>query len=164
MAAIREVEKPSRNLGARVALAVVVFVASVAVVTVGVLQEWSLTVVGIAAGGVVIGTYLLAAVLARPVLEILGKPFEGQLPGQLASQNARRSPRRTAATAGALMLALALVVTTAVLVFSIQDTARKAIEEGFGADLVVQGGFTSGFGGVSPEIAPRSANFPKSKS
>lgn len=59
------------------------------------------------------------------------------------------------------MLALALVVTTAVLVFSIQDTARKAIEEGFGADLVVQGGFTSGFGGVSPEIAPRLRELPE---
>ncbi len=155
MAAIRDVEKPASNLGRRVAIAVTVFVASVSVVTIGVLQEWSLTIVGIAAGGVVIGTYLLAAVLARPVLEVLGRPFERQMPGRLASQNARRSPRRTAATAGALMLALALVVATAVMVFSIQDTARSAIEEGFGADLIVQGGFTGGFGGVSPEIAER---------
>lgn len=161
MAAIRDVEKPTKNLGLRIAFATIVFVASVAVVVTGVLQMWSLTVIGIASGGVVIGTYLLAAVLARPVLGVLGRPFEGRMTGRLAAQNARRSPRRTAATAGALMLALALVVATAVMVFSIQDTARTAIEDGFGADLIVQGGFTGGFTGISPDIAPRLRELPE---
>lgn len=108
--------------------------------------------VGIGAGLVFIGTYILSPLVARPVARILGVPMRAlsNATGNLAQRNAARSPRRTAATAGALMIGLALVATVSILAASTRDTATNAIEEAFAADLLLQPpGF--GFTGFSPD-------------
>ncbi len=109
--------------------------------------------VGIGAGLVFLGTYVLSPLIARPVARIVGVPMKAAsgATGNLAERNAARSPRRTAASAGALMIGLTLVATVAILAASTRDTATKAIEEAFTADLLLQPpGF--GFGGFSPDV------------
>ncbi|MDF1594836.1 MAG: FtsX-like permease family protein [Acidimicrobiia bacterium] len=108
--------------------------------------------VGIGAGLVFIGTYVLSPLVARPVARLIGVPMRAlsNATGNLAQRNAARSPRRTAATAGALMIGLALVATVSILAASTRDTATSAIEEAFTADLLLQPpGF--GFIGFSSE-------------
>lgn len=108
--------------------------------------------VGIGAGLVFIGTYVLSPLVARPVARILGVPMRAlsNATGNLAQRNAARSPRRTAATAGALMIGLALVATVSILAASTRDSATSAIEEAFTADLMLQPpGF--GFTGFSSD-------------
>lgn len=96
--------------------------------------------VGIGAGFVFIGTYVLSPLVARPVARLIGIPMRAlsNATGNLAQRNAARSPRRTAATAGALMIGLALVATVSILAASTRDTATTAIEEAFTADLLLQ--------------------------
>ena len=108
--------------------------------------------VGIGAGLVFIGTYVLSPLVARPFARLLGVPMRAMsnATGNLAQRNAARSPRRTAATAGALMIGLALVATVSILAASTRDTATSAIEEAFTADLLLQPpGF--GFTGFSSD-------------
>ena len=109
--------------------------------------------VGIGAGLVFIGTYMLSPLIARPIARLLGIPMKAvaNATGNLAQRNAARSPRRTAATAGALMIGLALVATVSILAASTRDTATNAIEEAFTADLLLQPPGFGGFIGFSSE-------------
>ena len=108
--------------------------------------------VGIGAGLVFIGVYVLSPLVARPISRVAGIPIKAVAgaTGNLAERNAARSPRRTAATAGALMIGLALVTTVSILAASTRDTATNAIEDAFTADLLLQPpGF--GFTGFSSQ-------------
>ena len=121
--------------------------------------------VGIGAGLVFIGAYVLSPLAARPVARVLGIPMRAvsNATGNLAQRNAMRSPRRTAATAGALMIGLALVATVSILAASTRDSATSAIEEAFTADLLLQPpGF--GFTGFSSDAVTTVDGIPEVES
>jgi putative ABC transport system permease protein len=117
--------------------------------------------VGAGAGLIFVGVAVLAAVFARPVTTVLGRPLRALgVPGRLAADNAGRNPRRTAATSSALMVGLALVSLTLVMADSVKATAAKLLDDRFRADLVVA---PAGFGGgrLSPLVADRLAQLPE---
>ncbi len=109
-----------------------------------------------------IGTTVLAPVVARPVTRVLGAPFQRLFPasGRLAGENSRRQPRRTSATAGAIMIGVALVAMASVLVASIRATVDELIDNGIVADLFIQPENQFQLVSFSPELAERIADDP----
>lgn len=96
--------------------------------------------------------FLLARVMVRPVLGVLGRGARSTS-ARLGRENARRTPRRTAVTATALMIGLGLVATVAVLSQSVEDTILEAVEEGFTADILVQPAGFDALAGIPVEVA-----------
>ena len=96
-------------------------------------------VMGLGAGGVIIGLLIISPTLARPVVAALGLPFRLLRPsGRLAVRNIVHNPRRTANTSGALMVGMALVCAGATLAASFQSSTADEIDKSLKADLVVQ--------------------------
>jgi len=124
------------------------------------------TAVLLGAGFVVliIGTALLAPLLVRPAVHVLGWPARhiGGVPGSLASKNAARNPRRTAATAAALMIGVGLAGFAAIFTTSITHTVGNQIDRAFGADYLLSN--KSHSGGLKPEIAGTVESLPEIKS
>lgn len=121
-----------------------------------------LWLVGAGAVMLFVGVAVLAAVIARPVAGLLGRPVAATsaVAGVLARENAMRSPRRTGLTASALMISLALVGLVAILADSARTTADALIEDRFRADLIVAPtGFSSL--GFSPEVAAAISDLPE---
>ncbi|MHA7133794.1 ABC transporter permease [Oerskovia turbata] len=98
------------------------------------------SILGLGAVGVVVGTLMLAPVVARGVLHVMSAPFVawGKPLGTLARGNVTRNPRRTASTAGALMIGMSLVGAASVLAVSMQASLKSIVTEESLADLVVQ--------------------------
>jgi putative ABC transport system permease protein len=113
--------------------------------------------VGLGAAVMMIGTTVLAPVVARPVTKVLGAPFRRLFPasGGLAGENSRRQPRRTSATAGAIMIGVALVAMASVLVASIRATVDELIDNGIVADLFVQPENQFQLVSFTPQLAER---------
>ncbi|MER0241318.1 FtsX-like permease family protein [Streptomyces sp. HSW2009] len=93
---------------------------------------------GLGAGLLLIGVFVLTPLLSRPliaaaspVLRIFG------MPGKLARQNAVRNPRRTAATASALMIGLTLITGLTVIAGGIQNAIDKMARDSLRADYIV---------------------------
>ncbi|MBC3984043.1 ABC transporter permease [Streptomyces sp. AC536] len=93
---------------------------------------------GLGAGLLMIGVFVLTPLLSRPliaaaapVLRIFG------MPGKLARQNAVRNPRRTAATASALMIGLTLITGLTVIAGGIQNAIDKMARDSLKADYIV---------------------------
>ena len=96
-------------------------------------------VMGLGAGGVIIGLLIISPTLARPVVAALGLPFRLLRPsGRLAVRNIVHNPRRTANTTGALMVGMALVCAGATLAASFNASTADAVDKSLKADLVVQ--------------------------
>ncbi|MCD9144540.1 ABC transporter permease [Streptomyces albireticuli] len=103
-----------------------------------VLTASSSTMMGLGAGLVLIGVFVLTPLLSRPVIAAaapLLRPFG--MPGKLARQNAVRNPRRTAATASALMIGLTLITGLTVIAGSVQQALDKMATGSLKADYVV---------------------------
>ncbi|WP_407341649.1 ABC transporter permease [Pengzhenrongella phosphoraccumulans] len=98
------------------------------------------TMLGLGAGGLVIGVLLLAPILARYTLGVLAAVFvAGVKPlGRLARGNVIRHPRRTANTAGALMIGMALVGAASVLAASATASTRSIVDDGWTSDFSIQ--------------------------
>lgn len=98
-------------------------------------------IVGIASGIIVLGTFLIMPVMARPIAggigRVLGAPF-GTV-GKMAAKNAGRNSRRTAATAFALTLGLMLVAAFGTLGSSTKASISELVDQGLTADFVVAG-------------------------
>ena len=96
-------------------------------------------IMGLGAGGVVLGLLIVSPTLARPVVAVLGLPFRMLRPsGRLALRNIVHNPRRTANTSGALMVGMALVCAGATLAASFNASTADEIDKSLKADLVVQ--------------------------
>lgn len=155
MAALAEVEKPTRGFDRRRLASLALLLSGAGLSVVSVLQDLPSPVLAVGLVAFVVGTYLIGAFIAQPVIRTFTKPIQSRVTGDLARQNAQRSPRRTAATAGALMIGVALVTAVAILTVSIQETARAAIEEAFAADFVIQqSNFANALNGISEDVAP----------
>lgn len=140
----------------------VLLLAAGALVAVGVAQAFDeaaitgntdpLTLIGIGCLVAFASFFLLARVMVRPVLGVLGRGARSTS-ARLGRENARRTPRRTAVTATALMIGLGLVATVAVLSQSVEDTILEAVEEGFTADILVQPAGFDALAGIPVEVA-----------
>ncbi|WP_108833737.1 ABC transporter permease [Actinomyces sp. Marseille-P3109] len=96
-------------------------------------------IMGLGAGGVVLGLLIVSPTLARPVVAVLGMPFRMLRPsGRLAVRNIVHNPRRTANTSGALMVGMALVCAGATLAASFSASTADEIDRSLKADLLVQ--------------------------
>ena len=95
---------------------------------------------GYGAVALVIGMLLMAPVIGRQILEVLGAVFVAAFRpmGRLARGNVTRNPRRTASTAGALMVGMALVGAASVLAASATASTRSIVEGGWIADYSIQ--------------------------
>ena len=95
--------------------------------------------VGLGLLGVCAGALLLSPVLARwlidPLGRVVGSPF-GTV-GRLARTNAVRNPRRTAATAFALTLGLVIVSGIAVIGASMKASVTKLFDDNVKADYIL---------------------------
>ena len=96
-------------------------------------------IMGLGAGGVVLGLLIVSPTLARPVVTVLGLPFRMLRPsGRLALRNIVHNPRRTANTSGALMVGMALVCAGATLAASFSASTADEIDRSLKADFLVQ--------------------------
>ena len=96
-------------------------------------------IMGLGAGGVVLGLLIVSPTLARPVVTVLGLPFRMLRPsGRLALRNIVHNPRRTANTSGALMVGMALVCAGATLAASFSASTADEIDKSLKADFLVQ--------------------------
>jgi len=113
--------------------------------------------VGIGAVIVMIGVWVVSALLSRPVVHLLGLPLRWIFgtPARLATSNAIRNPRRTAATAAALMIGLALVSMLSVLASSAKASISAVVNRNLGADYVLT---SSSFLGFSPDVAAKATS------
>ena len=97
-------------------------------------------------------TFMLARVLARPLLSLLGIGVQ-TTPAVIGRENARRTPRRTAVTSSSLMIGVGLVAAVAVLSQSVQDTIFETIENTFASDLIVQASGFDPTAGIPRDVA-----------
>jgi putative ABC transport system permease protein len=152
VAAMRDdVALPQRSLRMRIGIGTVLTGAGAVLMGLGLTAALGgnpLIAIGIGAFLVFLGVAMLAPVISRPVVRVLGAPFPllFRTPGRLARQNALRNPRRTAATAAALMIGLALVTTVNVMGSSMSASIDEALADQFGADYMVSAQNRSGFG------------------
>ncbi|GHC67376.1 ABC transporter permease [Streptomyces cinnamoneus] len=103
-----------------------------------VLTATSSTMMGLGAGLVLIGVFVLTPLLSRPVIAASAPVLRlFGMPGKLARQNAVRNPRRTAATASALMIGLTLITGLTVIAGSVQQAIDKMATGALKADYVV---------------------------
>ena len=101
---------------------------------------------------VMIGMWVMSALISRPVVRVLGAPLVRIFgtTARLARSNAVRNPRRTAATAAAIMIGLALVTMISVLAASTKASITSVVNSNLGADYVLT---SSSFLGFSPDVA-----------
>jgi putative ABC transport system permease protein len=139
VAAMRDdVAMPRRSLRVRLIVGSVVTAAGAALSGIG-LGGAPIAILGVGAALVFVGVAMLAPVISRPVVRVLGAPYPKlfRTPGRLATKNALRNPRRTAATASALMIGLALVSAINVMSSSAKASVSGQVDKAFAADYMV---------------------------
>ncbi|MGI5338362.1 ABC transporter permease [Streptomyces sp. CA-181903] len=113
---------------------------------------------GLGAGLLLIGVFVLTPLLSRPLIAAAGPVLRRfGMPGKLAGQNAVRNPRRTAATAAALMIGLTLITGLTVIGNSVQKAIDKMAADSLKADFVVA---MEGGNDLSPDVARKLAAQP----
>ena len=153
----------TRARGSRTAVGGVVALLGIALLAAGsFLTDTTLATtlaLGVGALVVFLGVSLLSALVAEPVVRVLGLPLLLLGPtGTMARANAARTPERTARTAAALMVGLAMVTTVAVVGASMKTSFARTIESAVAADLVVS---NPSFAGFSPQVAAEMAELPE---
>jgi putative ABC transport system permease protein len=139
VAAMRDdVAMPPRSLRIRLIAGSVVTAAGAVLSGLG-LGGAPIALLGAGAALVFVGVAMLAPVIGRPVVRVLGAAYPRLFgtPGRLATKNALRNPRRTAATASALMIGLALVSAINVMSSSAKASVAGQVDEVFAADYMV---------------------------
>ena len=158
-----------RSMRVRAIIGAVVLVAGAVLIWSGLQNDSGSTSVRLASVGIgalvmILGAYVLSALLAQPVSAVIGAPFARFLgvSGKLAQRNAGRSPRRTSATAAAIMVGIALITLASIMSASLQATVDEIFSTGVKAEVVVTtANQFSDAGGFSPELAARAAGLPE---
>jgi putative ABC transport system permease protein len=156
VAAMRDdVAMPQRSLRIRLVVGAVVTAAGAVLSGLG-LGGAPIAVLGVGAALVFVGVAMLAPVISRPVVRVLGAAYPRlfRMPGRLATKNAQRNPRRTAATASALMIGLALVSAISVMSSSAKASVGEQVDKTFAADYLVTP-ISPGFDPAVPATAVR---------
>jgi putative ABC transport system permease protein len=116
------------------------------------------TIVGLGAALTFIGVAMLAPLVTRPVVGVLGAPLRRLgVQSRLGRENAMRNPRRTSTTASALMIGLGLVTMVAVLGASLKASFTAALEETLKADFTLS---TTSLTPFSPDVAAKASQTP----
>jgi putative ABC transport system permease protein len=139
VAAMRDdVAMPQRSLRIRLVIGSIVTLVGAVLSGLG-LGGAPIAMLGIGAALVFVGVAMLAPVISRPVVRVLGSAYPRlfRMPGRLATKNAQRNPRRTAATASALMIGLALVSAINVMSSSAKASVSGQVDKAFAADYMV---------------------------
>ncbi|MDT0346857.1 ABC transporter permease [Streptomyces litchfieldiae] len=117
------------------------------------------TTMGLGAGLLVIGVFVLTPLLSRPVIAAAAPLLRvAGVSGKLARLNAVRNPRRTAATASALMIGLTLITGITVIADSMAKSVDKMATESLTSDYVVS---MANFAPLSPDVATTLAEQPE---
>jgi putative ABC transport system permease protein len=156
VAAMRDdVAMPQRSLRIRLIAGSVVTAVGAVLSGLG-LGGAPIALLGAGAALVFVGVAMLAPVISRPVVRVLGAAYPRlfRTPGRLATKNALRNPRRTAATASALMIGLALVSAISVMSSSAKASVSSQIDKAFAADYMVTP-VSPGFDPAQPAAAVR---------
>ncbi|WP_329578609.1 ABC transporter permease [Kitasatospora sp. NBC_01250] len=112
--------------------------------------------VGLGAGALLIGVFVLTPLLSRPLIALLA-PLLQRLygsPAKLARENALRNPRRTAATASALTVGVTLITALTVVGASVNRAVDRAAGNDLRADYAVA---MQNYAQLAPEVAPQIA-------
>lgn len=98
-----------------------------------------LSAIGFGAVLMILGVYVLSALIAIPAARVIGAPFAWIFgaSGKIAQRNAGRDPRRVSATAAAIMVGIALISLVSILAASINGTIDDVLDTGVDADLTV---------------------------
>ncbi|MFF7453163.1 ABC transporter permease [Kitasatospora sp. NPDC008115] len=115
--------------------------------------------VGLGAGALMIGVFVLTPLLSRPVIALFAPVLRRLFatPGKLARENAVRNPRRTAATASALTIGVTLITALTVVGASVNKAADEAFASDLKADYAVA---MDNFSMLAPEVAEQIAKTP----
>ncbi|MFJ9458502.1 ABC transporter permease [Kitasatospora sp. NPDC101447] len=115
--------------------------------------------VGLGAGALLIGVFVLTPLLSRPLINLFAPLLRALYgtPGKLAKENAIRNPRRTAATASALTIGVTLITSLTVIGASV----NKAVDDAAATDLKADYAVTmENFSMLSPEVSTQIAKAP----
>ena len=142
IAALRDEQPTSRDLGRRITIGTLVTAVGGLLLLLGLFADFdnAIAVVGLGALVSFVGVSILAPLAARLFARVAGSPLPRMfgVTGRLAQENAIRRPRRTAATASALMIGVALVSVIAVLSASAKAGVAEVFREDFRTDLQVR--------------------------
>lgn len=161
IAALRDAATPARGVSRwRLAIGALLFLAGVAGLVRAMSAESQLPAASIGALATFLGIMMLAPIMVRPLVRVLGAPISGSVAGGLGRLNAMRTPRRTASTATALVVGLALVVATTVVASSIKASVGDVIDRANRADLILKA--SSQFSpGIPSGVADRLRKLPE---
>ncbi|WBP90591.1 ABC transporter permease [Kitasatospora cathayae] len=115
--------------------------------------------VGLGAGALLIGVFVLTPLLSRPLIALFAPLLRAVYgtPGKLARENAVRNPRRTAATASALTIGVTLITSLTVVGASVNKAVDDSTSSDLKADYTVA---MQNFSMLSPEVAAQIARTP----
>jgi putative ABC transport system permease protein len=162
MEALREPETTGRrgSLRRRAVTGVVITTLGIAVLAFGLFGRPSnaAAIVGLGAALTLIGIAVLAPLVTRPIVGVLGAPLRWfGVQARLGRENAMRNPRRSALNASALMIGLGLVAMVWILGASVKASFTAALEETLRADYTLS---TTSFTPFSPDVAARASRVP----
>ncbi|GAB2737042.1 ABC transporter permease [Kitasatospora kifunensis] len=115
--------------------------------------------VGLGAGALLIGVFILTPLLSRPLIALLAPLLQRIYgsPAKLARENALRNPRRTAATASALTIGVTLITALTVVGASVNRAVDRAAGTDLKADYEVA---MQNFAQLAPAVGPQIAATP----
>ncbi|MFJ6623470.1 ABC transporter permease [Kitasatospora sp. NPDC091335] len=160
VAAMSSAEQPATHKGlvVRNTIGLLFSLAGAAALAAGVGGK-EVKLVGLGAGSLLIGVFVLTPLLSKPLIALLAPLLRAVYgtPGKLAQENAVRNPRRTAATASALTIGVTLITSLTVIGASVNQAVDKATATDLKADYTVA---MQNFSSLSPEVAAQLAKAP----
>ncbi|MEU3574038.1 ABC transporter permease [Kitasatospora sp. NPDC036755] len=160
VAAMSSVEQPTTHKGlvVRNTIGLLFSAAGAAALAAGVAAK-EVKPVGLGAGALLIGVFVLTPMLSKPLIALLAPLLRAVYgtPGKLAQENAVRNPRRTAATASALTIGVTLITSLTVIGASVNQAVDRLTATSVKADYTVA---MQNFSKLAPEVAAQIAKVP----
>ncbi|MDI1464545.1 ABC transporter permease [Catellatospora sp. KI3] len=141
VAAMRDLSRPDRSLLGLSLTGAAFALPGAGLVLLGALADLGGAGFLVLLGGAVLlllGSLLLAPLLARPVIRALGFVLGRGQAGRLGVRNALRNPRRTAVTAVALTVGVMMVGTAATVIESFKSSLTEALGTSAGVEVLIQ--------------------------
>jgi putative ABC transport system permease protein len=99
-----------------------------------------------------VGVVMIAPLVARPLVALVGRAGRGTVAGRLARDAALRAPRRTASTVIALAFGLALMSFVSIVGASVKAATAEQYREVVSADVVIESAGQEMLGGVHATV------------
>ncbi|MFJ8624014.1 ABC transporter permease [Kitasatospora sp. NPDC093550] len=160
VAAMSSAEQPAtqKSLVIRNTIGLLFSLAGAAALAAGVSGK-EVKLVGLGAGALLIGVFVLTPLLSRPLIALFAPLLRALYgtAGKLAKENAIRNPRRTAATASALTIGVTLITSLTVIGASVNKAVDDAAANDLKADYAVT---MENYSMLSPEVSTQIAKAP----